>query len=413
MKNKTFVVASMILVLGVVMLFGTSYSLITNTIVTDESYGFNVSSFDVEFLDNTIISLNGIPTSDEDALKNGKEFTFTVSNNSNYDVNYRLDIIENSPFKMDNVVKYTYSLNNEEYQDITLLSDNYTIEQNRVLKKNEKDVYKLKLWLSIDADETYMNKKFQATISLFVTHNENKYATNVLETLASNNQDGVVKENDNYRYIGNDVNNYVWFNCQNNYTKGIDYCEKWQIVGSFNNTFDNLDSSYMMLKLINTNVIEELPFNNEDLKGDYDESYIISYANGKYYDSLNDDTKKLIVKAKWNIGSTNAYDFNSSLEDERLKNTYTFIGLLNTSDYLYIKDNSWINYNNIFTINKNGDDVNIISDGKIDKIEMKKEASFIPVVYIKPDISIISGDGSINNPYELSIKYPMNFGKIK
>ena len=133
MKNKTFVIATIIMSLGVVMLLGTSYSMISKEIVSEESYGFNVANFDVEFQDNTQISLGGIPTSDEDGLKNSKEFIFTVLNNSDFDVNYRLDIIENSVFPMKDVIKYSYSLNNGEYEKINLLSDNYTINQNKVL----------------------------------------------------------------------------------------------------------------------------------------------------------------------------------------------------------------------------------------------------------------------------------------
>ena len=162
---------------GTILLFSSSYSLITGN-VTEESYGFNVASFDVEFLDKTKISLNGVPTSDEEGMKTSKEFTFTVNNTSNNDVNYRLDIIENSVYKMDDVIKYAYSVNDGAYSDIYLLSKNYTLNQNRVLQKGAKDTYKIKLWLSLDADERYMNKKFSAMISLSATQNEYKYATN-------------------------------------------------------------------------------------------------------------------------------------------------------------------------------------------------------------------------------------------
>ena len=70
MKNKTRVIALLIFGLGTVMLLGTSYSLITNSLVSDESYGFNVANFDVSFTDNTKITVTGIPTSDEDGIKN-------------------------------------------------------------------------------------------------------------------------------------------------------------------------------------------------------------------------------------------------------------------------------------------------------------------------------------------------------
>lgn len=413
MKNKTFVIASIIMSLGVVMLLGTSYSMISKEIVSEESYGFNVANFDVEFQDNTQISLGGLPMSDEDGLKNSKEFTFTILNNSDFDVNYRLDIIENSVFSMKDVVKYSYSLNNGKYQKINLLSDNYTINQNKVLKKKEKDVYKIKLWLSIDADETYMNKKFQASIALSATHNENKYATNVIEYLGMNNLDGVQSENNNYRYTSSQKN-YVWFNCKDNYTKGEDYCEKWQIIGSFKNSFKKSSSEYQMLKIFNNKVTEEIPFNNKDLDGNYDNSYINTFANGMFYDKLNEKEKNMIVNAKWNIGSTDKSDFNKAYKDEISETTFAYVGLLNITDYLYLKENNWIKTDNsLFTLNKNGDNANILSEGGIISQDSKKEAGFMGVLYLRPDVSIISGTGTIDTPYELDIKYPMNFGKIQ
>lgn len=411
MKNKTFVIATIIMSLGVVMLLGTSYSMISKEIVSEESYGFNVANFDVEFQDNTQISLGGIPTSDEDGLKNSKEFIFTVLNNSDFDVNYRLDIIENSVFPMKDVIKYSYSLNNGEYEKINLLSDNYTINQNKVLKKKAKDVYKIKLWLSLDADETYMNKKFQASILLSATHNENKYATNVIEYLGTNNLDGVQSENDNYRYTSSQKN-YVWFNCKDNYTKGEDYCDKWQIIGSFKNSFKESSSEYQMLKIINNNVIENITFNNNDLNGSYDNSYINTFANGMFYDNLNDKEKKMIVKAKWNIGSTDKKDFNNVYQDEIKETTYAYVGLLNITDYLYLKENNWIKTDNsLFTLNKNGDNAHLLSKDGLIFQDSKKESGFMPVVYLRPDVSIIGGTGALDNPYELEIKYPMNFGK--
>ena len=412
MKNRTFFIASMIFLLGFVMLFQTSYSLIVNTLVSEESYGFSVADFDVEFQDNTTITLNGVPTSDQDGMNNSKEFTFTVLNNSNYDVNYRIDIIEKSLLPMKDVIKYTYKINDGEYQEITRLSDNYTINQNRVLIPNGKDIYKIKLWISIDADETYMNKKFQATISLSATHNANKYATDVITYLGDNSYDSVVKDGDNYRYLANEKN-YVWFNCMDNYTKGEDYCEKWAIVGSIKNTIGDMSKEYMMLKLVRNEIVEELTFNNEDLVGSYNDSYINSYANGAYYDLLNKHAQNLLIKAKWNIGNTPALEYKVAQEEEKKQIFVANIGLLNISDYLFLRGSAWYGKDqNFFTLNKDDVMVNTIKQNRIFKQDSKTESGFLPVVYIRPDASIFSGNGSINNPYELGIKYPMNLGKI-
>ena len=404
-KNKTFILAITMLSVGTILLFSSSYSLITGN-VTEESYGFNVASFDVEFLDKTKISLNGVPTSDEEGMKTSKEFTFTVNNTSNNDVNYRLDIIENSVYKMDDVIKYAYSVNDGAYSDIYLLSKNYTLNQNRVLQKGAKDTYKIKLWLSLDADERYMNKKFSAMISLSATQNEYKYATSVIERLGSNNLDGVVKVNNDYRYSKMNQN-YLWFNCQDNHTKGSDYCEKWHIIGSFDNTWENGVATYKSLKIIRDEVYDKASFSNEEYQGDFNKSYIETFLNGSFYDKLNNEAKKMILKAKWNIGSTKGESFNSSLYQEGLKTYYGNIGLMNVSDYLYLQKDFMLK--NILLLNKDEDKVNVIGES-LDKKNSLDIFNILPCLYLKPDVSIISGDGSENSPYELGVKFPMTYG---
>ena len=389
------------------MLLGSSYSLITGNLVSSETYSFDVANFNVQFLDNKEISINGIPEDDTSGLKNSKEITFTISNNSDYDVNYRLDIIENNTFNMSKVIHYVYSINNESYSEVLNLGEYSTISQNRVLKVNEKDTYRIKMWLSIDADEEFMNKTFSANIALTATQNEYKYATNVIEKLAINKQDNVTLTGEDYRYLKGD-NNYIWFNCQDNFSSGDDYCEKWQIIGSFKNKKENSRNEYMMLKIFRNKSVDSITFNNSEKTSDYDNSYVETFANGSYYDKLTDASKKYIMRAKWNIGSTKGANYNMAIQDERMKVYYGNIGLLNVSDYLYIKNDSYIQEENMMFINKNGKDINVLKNTLVSK-EANDSYTFVPCVYLRPDISIIRGDGSINNPYEITIKYPMNY----
>lgn len=405
--KKTYVVALLVFVLGAIMLLGSSYSLIVGNLVSDETYSFDVANFNVQFLDNKEISIGGIPEDDESALKNSKEFSFTVSNNSDYDVNYRLDIIENNSLNMSKVIHYVYRVNDDGYSEVLNLGEYPTINQNKTLKVNAKDTYYIKMWLSIDADEAVMNKTFSASISLVATQNEYKYATTVIEKLAKNNQDSLVISNNSYRYLKGD-SNYLWFNCQDGFTKGEDYCEKWQIIGSFKNKKEKARNEYMMLKIINTKAMENVAFNNSEKTGDYDDSYIETFANGSYYDKLSEEAKKYIMRAKWNIGTTKGSGYSEALNSEIKKSYYGNIGLANVSDYLFIVKDSFIKENNMMFINKYDDNVNVLKE----TLTLEKSTNtyaFVPCVYLRPDVSIISGDGSFNSPYEITIKYPMNY----
>ena len=113
------------------------------------------------------------------------------------------------------------------------------------------------------------------------------------------------------------------------------------------------------------------------------------------------------MAAKWNIGDVKSLDYSNALKEESSKVYYGYIGLPNNSDYLYLKTESYLDDDHTLLINKNNGEVNIlngtITTGKNDNY------NFVPCVYLRPDVSIISGDGSNDNPYELMIKYPMNY----
>ena len=394
------------------MLFGSSYSLLDG-VTSSEIYGFEVSNSDVEFQDNTKITIGGIPLSDEEGIKTSKEFTFTVANNSKNDVNYRLDIVENSAFKMADVIKYVYKLNDDEYSETYLLEDRKTIRQDKVLKSGSKDVYKLKMWLSLDADESVMNKQFVASIKLQASQNDFKYATSVIDYLHGKDIDNIKKDGEDYRYGGNNPNNYVWFNCKDNYSKGRDNCEVWRIIGSFDNTYEGSKERHKSLKIVRYDMLEDVAFNNEEMSGDYDNSYINTFLNGAYYDKLSTSSQNLLLKANWNIGKINTNNYSNASFYEGNKNYYAYVGLPSVSDYLYLeKDNYLKSYENVLLLNKTMDNVNVINDG-IKSVSGLIPYNYLPCVYLKYDVSILSGDGSIDYPYELGIKFPMNYNNKK
>ena len=407
MKNRMYIFALMVLSLGIIMTLGTSYSLIMNGTISDSSYGFKVANFDVSFNDDTNITVSSIPMSDNDGIKLSKEYTFNIDNNSDYDINYRLDIIETNATNIGEVIHYVYSVNDSEYSDIYTLKDYFTIKQNKVLRTNTTDVYKVKMWLSDEADESYMNKSFSAKITLTATQNEYKYATSVIEKLSTINQDNVININGDYRYNKLNSPNYVWFNCQEGYTKGDNYCEKWRIIGSFMNKSENNKDEYPSLKIIGTNVYEKISYNVGNTNN-YDNSYINSYANGYFYDSLNNDTQKLILKARWNIGEVKSNNYEEALEEEKTKTYYAYVGLPNISDYLYLNSESFFMNDNMFFINKTNGNVNVLNKVIINADNLYNYG-FVPCLYLRADVSIMSGDGSIDNPYELGIRYPLNY----
>lgn len=387
MKNKVYVIALLFLGIGTLLLFGTSYSLIINNDLEKE-FTININNFNDTFTKDIKVK-----------LVNDTEYIFNINNNSSFDINYHLDIIEyNSSFE--EAISYKYSINDSKYSDIYKLKDNYTVKQNKNLQVDATDIFKIKVLLNEKKDISFV-------VSLSATKNESKYATDVIKKLSKNSESNVIIENNSYRYNKKNSNNYVWFNCKNGKTSGEDSCERWRILGAFNNKNDKSSDEYLSLKIVNTKVVENIPFNMDEARGNYNDSYISSYANGYYYEMLDESVQKLILKARWNIGEVNTNKYSEAYKEESLRTYYAYIGLVNVSDYLYLQNESFIN-DNTMLLNKTNGKVNIISKG-IKTGDNYKSYNFVPAVYLRWDVSINSGDGTFANPYELIIKYPMNY----
>lgn len=387
MKNKVYVIALLVLGIGTLLLFGTSYSLIMNSDLEKE-FTINISDFNDTFTKDIKINLSG-----------DTEYTFTINNNSNYDINYHLDIIEYNSLDIE-LISYKYSINDGEYSKIYNLKDNYTVKQNKNLQVNATDIFKISLFSN-------ENKDISFKVLISATKNESKYATDVIKKLSKDRESNVVLENNNYRYNKKNANNYIWFNCKNGKTTGEDNCERWRILGAFNNKNDKSSDEYLSLKIVNTRVVENIPYNMDEARGNYNDSYISSYANGYYYEMLDESVQKLILKARWNIGEVNSNKYSEAYKEESLRTYYAYIGLVNVSDYLYLQNESFIN-DNTMLLNKTNGKVNILSNG-IKIGDNYKSYNFVPAVYLRWDVSFNSGDGTFANPYELIIKYPMNY----
>ena len=59
-------------------------------------------------------------------------------------------------------------------------------------------------------------------------------------------------------------------------------------------------------------------------------------------------------------------------------------------------------------LNKTNNKVNVFKEG-IKQGNNFDNYNFVPCVYLRADVSIISGDGTYSSPYEITIKYPLNY----
>ena len=353
----------------------------------------NVNSIDAKFImyyktDTNTISIGCTENSDICPIEEG--IVLTKNGTEKDTVTFTTQITNNGTKK----ATITFGANvGFPDKEISLVSG-----QNKILKTEpvveEKNAAKM-LKEKASVDRTPENEKEIQEI----THDENK------------------KE---YRYIGKNPNNYIKYNE-----------EMWRIIGVFETENKN-GAIEQRIKIIRDESIGLKKW-SDDNKNSWKESTLRENLNSnELYDLLNDKAKDQIDDAKWYLG--NVEEKLSQTEEiyrserETNKNELTWIGrvgLLYPSDFgytfakgvettcfdnlkdctrgkesvswLYRNENQWTitslkdNENNIITISNTGDLTNARSDSE--------EYSVRPVVYLKYDIDIKQGTGTLEDPY--------------
>ena len=200
-----------IVVLTLVLLFGSSYALLRSTRVGANTYTMNVGTLSVSFVDqdtNNIAITNMYPMTDEEGFaQDGTNdiLEFTITNDGNLKANYNVYIEElDSSIPMSNVMKYSFSRNNSEYVEPILLgTDNYLV-RNGYLNVGESATFKVKMWLDESANKNYMNQTFKARVIVEAL----QYQMNKNEIIRSVSNNQLINDSTNIKfYQVNGTNN--------------------------------------------------------------------------------------------------------------------------------------------------------------------------------------------------------------
>ena len=234
-----------------------------------------------------------------------------------------------------------------------------------------------------------------------------------------------------YRYIGSDPNNYVEFNN-----------ELWRIIGVFKVEDENGNWETRM-KIVKNESINSMVWDSSNT-AEWKATIINYYLNNEYYQSLNDQYKNLIASSTYYLGgrSTSATNAKNYYIFERSEEVYNNadtkwignFGLMYPSDYAYtfslgVDDNCYSNTykceesNNgvpteswIYNSNANQSTwlisprsnietgIYLVYDKGIVNGGSKRYSKYVrPVAYLKSNVKVISGDGTIDNAYKLSL----------
>ncbi len=213
------------------------------------------------------------------------------------------------------------------------------------------------------------------------------------------------------RYVGTNPNNYVSFNN-----------ELWRIIGIYNDR----------LKIIKSDSQYSIQYNTYEKQwdNDWDQSTVNNWLKNEYYNSLSSIAKEMIDVSSWNIGKANG-DENAgeSYNKSKLLTWNGTVGTIAAYEFLYASfpsscylvsghnysggtycGRNWLASNSIsITMTAYEDNQHLacfLYGGNYPSIGVsgvQNTLTIRPTVYLKSNIMITDGDGTINAPYTLSL----------
>ena len=223
-------------------------------------------------------------------------------------------------------------------------------------------------------------------------------------------------EDNNLRFVGESVNNYIEF-------EG----EKWRIIGVMNDTSSETNKKEPLLKIVKTDIDDSYAEasgyidDNATPKNNWENLNISKFlSNTKYANS------KLIENVYWHnnsiTGHSNYFDeisLKTLYENEHSFSdthpiVFSKIATIYPSDIAFTYKNidniftgSWVQIDTyLWTMNYYDDyGVTVYYLSKTETVNYEDNNSYIlPTVYLKPNVYINDGDGSIDNPYQITLE---------
>ena len=236
--------------------------------------------------------------------------------------------------------------------------------------------------------------------------------------------DGTV--DNNLRYVGVNPNNYVKFDGK-----------LWRIVGVFNNVLNENNETQSRIKLVREDLyIDYTAWDVLDIN-EWQTASLQTELNTNFYNQI-DSLHPYIASAYWNIGDSSTYkDVTTAqfYEAEKKEIWLGNVGLINVSDvgfatyngdeevrngclenYLYewsenreCYDQDWLFFERTYwTINNCSMSdyyaFTISTSGRTNINHAKDEINAVyPTVFLKEDVKVLSGTGTLGDPYILTI----------
>ena len=194
MRRKYVLIISLILV--IIMILGVSYALLQKDIIgSSGKIIYKIGDLEIK-LDETgskdISLTNTTPTEDSDGLSN-EPYSFSIVNNAPTDLKYTIYLEDDMdsknkcgtdcelvPYKF---IRYNLSNDNESLKTNNLSASSTELYTGTISSKSV-DKFNLRVWLSIDADNTAMNKYYFGKLKVVINQGDDYCIRNGFNTLS-------------------------------------------------------------------------------------------------------------------------------------------------------------------------------------------------------------------------------------
>ena len=385
--KKKVVMVSVAVLLLLLAIVGTTYAYFTATVIgnkDDNNVVITNGVMALEYIDGNQVALTNAVPGDKVTK------TFKVKNTGNVTTTYTIymsELINDFADKTDLVYTLTGTNGGKNVSETQVPDSSSAIASDVSIDAGVTQEYTLVITFkeTNDVQDDNQGKKFSTKIQI----NEVSDATDpdniasVITDLAKQNPDGFVTDDadGNIRYSSANENNYVYFNCSTYNNQSDETCEKWKIVGVFNNVeleesslkntsnsfdknngviaklLDNTSSnlkSAKLVKLVRANGFNQKGYHMYWNVGvsDWTNSTLKTALNDHYYNGeeeissegygestqitsneviKNDLTRQAIANVSWNIGGIDepheiSNEISSEITDEigDYKAAYTF-----------------------------------------------------------------------------------------
>ena len=201
--------------------------------------------------------------------------------------------------------------------------------------------------------------------------------------LLNNSGDGTYNYMDGTYSKGEQDSNYIWFD-------GF----LWRIMGK------NVDGS---IRMITEENVTSIPWGASNTAQDYDNSYVNDWLNNYFYPKL--EHKDLLVNQTWCSETTTSSSSSRTTCTSNLSSIQKPIGLLSLDEYNLASGSSSYLLNSQYfwtTTPYSASNAWLVSiDGFVINYGVSDANGVRPVIMIGPDVQILDGNGSYDNPYEI------------